>query len=263
MAGLELAKARRELTPSQITRGMTGDPLVDMAQDAIARVLTLDAYGGEEAYALAKARRKLTVTATDERVEAAARRRMRRLKALMRRLSKFWAEREIDTQLRGKVEKAAGDGLEKELARLLERYGIRDASDAGEDMATRLGTDWILRPSFVDAMIRDKKQLARGLAGESRSRMRKVVRETMREAMGQDPVPSTAEIARRIRAQLNSTRFIEFDAMRAERIARTEAAASLPHRTQASTKEWPWRAFRRLNGLHTSMGKVRADTTTA
>jgi hypothetical protein len=132
-------------------------------------------------------------------------------------------EQEIKN-LRGKVklQKAAGDGVESEIARILTVFGVRDAGAAGKDMAARLGTDWQVRPSFVDKLIKDKQSKAKGLAGETRRRMQEIVRDVMREALQEDPVPSVNEIARRLRAELNSKGNIEFDAMRAERIARTE-----------------------------------------
>jgi hypothetical protein len=218
-------------------------------------------------------RRKLNITANDERIEASARRRKKAIEKWLRRASAFWMNEELAAMRSNlRVSKAVGSGIEAEISRILFTFGLRDAEAAGADMAARLDSDWVVPPRLVDSIIREKRSKAKGLAGETRRRVQRTVRDIMRAARRERPQPSVNEISRRIRLELNSTASIAFDAMRAERIARTEAAqdqntGTVEGMRVAGVDEIEWlahtdgrsgdRHHERMNGKRIPMSAVR------
>lgn len=185
---------------------------------------------------LAKARRKLTITANDRRIDASARRRQKALERWLKKLAKFMAgeaEARLHTTKTGRfsVAKASGTAaLEAELVRILTRFGLRDVDAAGSDMAARLDGDWLVEPELVRSITRSKQVLVQGIVRESRTAARSQIRKLLLDAQRERPRPSVSEVARRIRKTFLGAPGLEpiptFSAARAELIARTEAVQS-------------------------------------
>jgi hypothetical protein len=186
-------------------------------------------------------RRKLNITASDERIEAAARRMRKPLERWMRKAGRIMVENEI--RRRKKLQKSAAQdrALEAELLKILVTFGLRSVDAAGKDMHDRLiarpdpeigPTRWKVPPSAVQQITQQKKVRVTGIVKETRDRIRRQVREIMLQAQSERPRPSISEIARRIRTQIGELKGLKGEenkvaiAHRAELIARTESAQS-------------------------------------
>jgi hypothetical protein len=152
---------------------------------------------------LLKARaRKLTITANDERIEAATRRMRPSLEKWLRSLAEFFAAEAASKLKSGKLRLRKADSsakLEADLVRILATFGLRDASAAGKDMATRLESDWIVPPDLIERIIRQKKVRVKNIMAKSRQAVRAQLRKLLLDASKERPQPSIAEIQRRIR----------------------------------------------------------------
>lgn len=175
-------------------------------------------------------RRKQALKQMDAKVEAAARRLKRQLQRWIRRAKQHYLEEEIRRMRsagKGKtlrrVEKASKDKVTRELERILALFGVREVNEAGEDMAARMGTPWVIEPQVINMLLEAHESKAKGIAGETKAQMQRIVRDVLQQALREDPTPSIAEISRRMRAELNSVGNVMNDAFRAERISRTEA----------------------------------------
>lgn len=185
---------------------------------------------------LAKARRKLTVTANDRRVDAAARRRQKALEAWLRKLARHYVDKHTaalrTTKAGGFTVRKARDtaALEAELVKLLTKFGLRDINGAGADMAARLDGDWLVRPGLVDSVIRQKTVAVQNIIRDSERAVRSQLRKLLLDASKERPTPSVQEIARRIRKTYLGTPgqdpIASFSAGRASLIAQTEAVQS-------------------------------------
>lgn len=182
-------------------------------------------------------RRKLTITANDQRIEAATRRRKKALMGWLKKATRIMVASELRNRKRvQKVAKANPDSeLEKELLRILVAFGLADADAAGKAMhGTLTGerTGWKMSPQLVEQITRQKKVRITGIVRETRDRIRRQVKEIMLEAAKEYPKPSINEISRRIRREverfegLRGKQNLEALANRAELIARTEAVQS-------------------------------------
>jgi hypothetical protein len=177
-------------------------------------------------------RRKLTITANDERVDAATNRMKKLIQGILKEHMERIIAREIKTLRRkGKLslEKAEQDkDLQDKLKAVLIKFGLRDADDAGRDMAARLDSDWIIPPALVNDIIKSKEIRIKQIWKEDLQFARAQIRKILLSASKEIPVPSVSEVAMRIR-QIPKLVIkpgktdISSLAFRAERIARTEA----------------------------------------
>lgn len=150
------------------------------------------------------------------------------------------AAKEIKTRAgRERLAKAAADDkLEAELRRLMQAYGLREmATGAGMAAATTRQPPPLLRPSAVDDFLASHEPRLQRIIAETRVAARLSVRDLIRNALKEQPVPGVGEITRRIRAQFHGEAGGVLDGM-----ARDPSRSVLPT-TLAGTDEGVLYAF--------------------
>jgi Phage Mu protein F like protein len=129
------------------------------------------------------------------RVDARSRAMASALHLWLRRFASIIVPEEIHRQLAQHLAKADyGAGLDDDLRRILELYGLRQMRDAAGN-----ATDEALPPSAVDEFLAVKEIKLTGLMDSTREVITEGVRGIIQDALAQDPQPSPGEIARRIR----------------------------------------------------------------
>lgn len=179
-------------------------------------------------------RRNLNITANDERIDRMTREMANPLEAWLRSAAAIFAADEArkvraHRARRRKLSKAAAPGqaqLEKELLRILVTFGVRSVDNAGSAMAARLDGDWVVTPSLIQMITRQKQVKIQQLVGNTKRRVRDQVRKIMLDANRERPRPSIAEIARRIRVQVVELPPLA-GAVQPEMIARANRAAAI------------------------------------
>jgi len=147
---------------------------------------------------------------------------------LLRRLSAEGPARLVTSLSRAPVAKARAPTAD-EMARLLRDWGVAQAAQAAEQ--ARKQAVGALRLDAVAARgpvpLAEFRSLADGASGraaeilrETQRRVTAEIQTTLAGALREDPAPSTAEIARRLRARIESLPALSFE--RANVIARTE-----------------------------------------
>jgi len=134
------------------------------------------------------------------------------------------------------------EGIDEELLAILMRFGVAQATDASFRVGSMSGVDRILNPKRLKAALTDKRfklKIFTELEGWATKRVREVEIETRKlvkesimslltDAADEDVLPSTGEIARRIRTTFHSekvgNRIYAWSPERAALIARTELA---------------------------------------
>lgn len=159
-----------------------------------------------------------------------SRRRVETRSRAMERLVKAWllryAKRVLSEEMprRSKIKKAdTDDPALKELRELLRKFGLRHLRGASKSVA---GVDPGTRGKLIDEFLESKAIRVKGIAAELRSGVVSGIRETIREALGETPIPSAGEIARRLRAKYSGKGDVPFEisSERAALISRTELA---------------------------------------
>lgn len=116
---------------------------------------------------------------------------------------------------------------ELELLALLERYGLRQFSGAARAAADGVGSRWSLKPGVKDEFLARLEHKVALVVDSTRDQINESLRRILRDSLGEEPRPSTQEIARRIARQFHGPaegRESVFSFERAALIARTELA---------------------------------------
>jgi hypothetical protein len=157
------------------------------------------------------------------------------------------AERELRTGKIGLTKAATDKELEEKLLKLLMQYGLRQVDSTGRATAATLGGEWLLRPGFIDEILKTKVVRVQGMMKETQALVRKALGDLSRQAAKEKPRPTMGDLARRIRT--DTKKLYAFSPERASLIARTESAqmeneARFEGMRVAGVDEIEWLAFK-------------------
>jgi hypothetical protein len=122
----------------------------------------------------------------------------RRLQAWMGKYSTLAISRAIQ-DAQGAIRKQSEKELEDELRDILATFGLKAYTDAAQSAANFGGGNWAVEPSKLNEFIRQKEVQLQNIMAETRDLVRDNVRQIIADAMQEEPRPTQAEIARRIR----------------------------------------------------------------
>ena len=131
----------------------------------------------------------------------------------------------LEQQLRRGVHKADDEEqLRQEIERLLRIFGLRQLTDAAN--SAERGSAVLIPPAAITDFLAMKQIHITGIMGETRAGVERLIRETLIAGQREEPEPTAAEIARRLRAALAANQDQErpfvVSPERAALIARTE-----------------------------------------
>lgn len=88
--------------------------------------------------------------------------------------------------------------LESDLRTLLIRYGLAQAEEAGKAAAREVGERWVIKPSLLDAVARQKENKVVLIVEQTQGDVRASLKRLLADAMAESPRPTTNELGRRI-----------------------------------------------------------------